>query len=222
MKRYGQRCPVARALDVVGERWALLVVRELMVGPRRYRDLQQGLPGIGTNVLATRLRDLHDAGLVTRRHLPPPTAVTVYELTEAGRALGPTLAALRSWGAQHAPPGQPDDAMRPAWVLVGAAARPTSVTPGKVCELRVDTESFRLTAEAGHLSLRGGPSDQPAVVVTLDSATLYALVTGRTTAEAIRRRCVIDGDDGFAGEILNALHATSVAPSGASRPATVS
>ncbi len=115
VKRYGQRCPLARALDVVGDRWNLLVVRELMVGPRRYTDLLDGLPGIGTNILAARLRDLGEAGIVTRRSLPPPTAVTVYELTEAGRALGPSLTALRNWGAAYAPPPRGGDSMRPAW-----------------------------------------------------------------------------------------------------------
>ena len=78
MKSYRQFCSVARALDVVGDRWALLVVRELLLGPRRYSDLLDGLPGVGTNVLATRLRELEEAGIVTRRRLPAPTAVTVY------------------------------------------------------------------------------------------------------------------------------------------------
>src|SRR5258708_2144672 len=87
MKRYGQACAIARALDVVGERWSLLLVRELTFGPRRYRDLATGLPGIPSNVLAGRLKDLQAAGVITRRTLPAPTDVTVYELTDAGRAL---------------------------------------------------------------------------------------------------------------------------------------
>src|SRR5258708_10129571 len=91
MKRYGQACAIARALDVVGERWSLLLVRELTFGPRRYRDLASGLPGIPSNVLAGRLKDLQAAGVLTRRTLPAPTDVTVYELTDAGRALQPAL-----------------------------------------------------------------------------------------------------------------------------------
>src|SRR5260370_4864800 len=91
MKRYGQACAIARALDVVGERWSLLLVRELTFGPRRYRDLATGLPGIPSNVLAARLKDLRAARVVTRPTLPAPTDVTVYELTEAGQALQPAL-----------------------------------------------------------------------------------------------------------------------------------
>jgi DNA-binding HxlR family transcriptional regulator len=212
MKRYGQRCPIARTLDVVGDRWSLLVVRELMVGPRRYRDLQDGLPGIGTNVLATRLRELTEHGIVTRAVLPPPAGAVVYELTEAGRALGPTLGALRSWGLQHAPPGRADDAMRPAWVLLGAAMRARGVTPGAVCELRVDDESFVLTAEDERLALRGGAADQPDVVVTLDATSLYDLLARRRTAGATRRRSTVEGDRALADQLLRALHGTARRP----------
>ncbi len=97
MKHYGQACAIARALDVVGDRWSLLLVRELTLGPRRYRDLFTGLPGIPSNVLAARLKDLQAAGVITRRTLPAPTDVTVYELTEAGRALQPALKELLDW-----------------------------------------------------------------------------------------------------------------------------
>ena len=91
MKHYEQACAIARALDIVGDRWSLLLVRELTLGPRRYRDLATGLPGIPSNVLAARLKDLQAAGVITRRTLPAPTDVTVYELTDAGRALQPAL-----------------------------------------------------------------------------------------------------------------------------------
>src|SRR5664279_1887637 len=111
VKRYGQLCPLARALDVVGERWSLLVVRELALGPRRYSDLLNGLPGVPSNLLATRLRDLQDAGVIIKRTLPPPTVVTVYELTEAGHALRPVLGALREWGRRYgSAPADPDAA----------------------------------------------------------------------------------------------------------------
>jgi len=91
MKRYDQYCPIACSLSLVGERWTLLVVRELMEGPKRYTDLVDGLPGIGTNILAARLKDLESAGIVTKQKLPPPAASTVYELTAAGRSLKPVL-----------------------------------------------------------------------------------------------------------------------------------
>src|SRR5947199_3524354 len=100
MRSYNQFCPAARALDLVGERWTLLVVRELLFGPKRYTDLQEGLPGIGPNVLAARLRALEGAGLVQKRRLPPPAASTVYELTEIGAGLRPVLMDLFQWVLQ--------------------------------------------------------------------------------------------------------------------------
>ena len=126
VKRYGQTCPIARALDVVGERWSLLLVRELSLGPRRYRDLATGLPGIPSNLLAARLKDLQAAGVITRRTLPAPTDVTVYELTEAGRALQPTLHELLDWGLRYGPEPSPDDAAQPGWALQIAVGRRTT------------------------------------------------------------------------------------------------
>ena len=130
MKRYGQRCPAAIALDVIGERWTPLIVRELMLGPKRFTDLADGLPGIGTNILTNRLAGLQDHGVVERRTLPRPTPVTVYELTDAGRALAPVLRELRAWGARYGPAPQPGDAVRPAWVVQSAAGRNPRLGPG--------------------------------------------------------------------------------------------
>src|SRR5919202_4903626 len=95
---YRQYCAVARGLDLVGERWTLLIVRDLLTGPKRYTDLLAGLPGIGTNLLATRLRELEQHGLVARRVLPPPAGSTVYELTDVGQTLEPVVLALGRWG----------------------------------------------------------------------------------------------------------------------------
>lgn len=100
-KRYHQRCFVARALDLVGERWTLLIVRDLLLGGRRYSDLLAGLPGLTTNLLAARLARLSEAGLVERRPLPPPGAATVYELTPLGRQLEPVVLSLGAFGEQH-------------------------------------------------------------------------------------------------------------------------
>jgi DNA-binding HxlR family transcriptional regulator len=214
MKSYGQRCPVARALDVVGDRWSLLVVRELMVGPRRYRDLQDGLPGIGTNVLATRLRELTEAGILARQQLPPPSGAAVYELTDAGRALGPVLGALWKWGTQHAPPPRRNDPMRPAWVLPTAAAAANGVTPGLVGELRVDAEAFTLTGEADRLIVGSGGADRADVVIAFGSDDLYDLLAGRRAARASRRRATVTGDVRLADELLGALHGTVTDPGG--------
>ena len=109
MKAYHQYCPVAHALDQVGDRWELLIVRELMLGQRRYTDLAEALPGIGSNILATRLRDLEEAGIVRKTKLPPPWAVTVYELTDRGRELDGVLRALASWGARTLGPPEAGD-----------------------------------------------------------------------------------------------------------------
>src|SRR5918998_2957894 len=100
MRTYGDLCGIARALDVVGERWAVLVVRELILGPKRFTDLRTGLPNVGPDVLAQRLRDLDDAGVVRRRTLPPPAGSRVYELTERGRELEPVVLALGRWGSR--------------------------------------------------------------------------------------------------------------------------
>ena len=101
VRSYDQYCALAKALDVVGDRWTLLIVRELLIrGPCRYTDLKDGLPGIATNLLADRLRDLQAAGILARREAPPPIATTVFELTARGRELEPAMAALASWGAR--------------------------------------------------------------------------------------------------------------------------
>jgi DNA-binding HxlR family transcriptional regulator len=181
MKRYGQVCAVARALDVLGDRWSLLVLRELMLGPRRYSDLQDGLPGIGTNVLATRLKELVEAGVVTRRDLPPPAPATVYELTDAGRAVQPVLRELRLWGLEHGPRSQRDDAVRPAWVLTSAGTAPAApVPPGATAELTVGDEVFTLTGVGPGFSVRTGPAvEAPADVhVAIDADRFLALAVG--------------------------------------------
>lgn len=117
-RSYDHYCPLSRALDVVGERWTLLIVRELLAGPRRYTDLHADLPGVSTDVLASRLKELERDGLVTRRKLPPPAAASVYELTPRGAGLLPALTALAEWGAQDLPPEPgPTDAIRDHWSL---------------------------------------------------------------------------------------------------------
>ena len=116
-KHYGQYCPVAHALELVGERWSLLVVRELLGGPKRYTDLAGALPGIGTNILANRLRDLEAAGVVEKRRLPPPAAANVYALTEYGEELREPLYALGRWGARSLGPPKAEDNLAPGWLV---------------------------------------------------------------------------------------------------------
>jgi len=112
-RSYGHYCPVAKTLELVGERWTLLIVRELLVGPQRFTDLHGALEGIPRNLLTDRLRDLEAEGLVVRRDLPPPAARTVYELTAAGQALLPVIGALAQWGLTHLPPPEPGESVSP-------------------------------------------------------------------------------------------------------------
>lgn len=116
MRSYSQQCAIARALDVVGERWTLLVIRELLLrGPSRFTDLKNGLPGIASNLLSSRLKELEEAGLITREEAPPPIATTLYALTPNGSALEPVLKALGIWGYQFMAEEREGDASRPYW-----------------------------------------------------------------------------------------------------------
>jgi len=117
-RSYGHYCPVAKTLELVGERWTLLIVRELLVGPLRFTDLHAALAGIPRNLLADRLRDLEALGLVARRELPPPAARTVYDLTDAGRALLPVIGALAQWGLAHLPPPEPGEGGSPTLAVL--------------------------------------------------------------------------------------------------------
>lgn len=145
MKRYHQYCPIACTLDVIGERWTLLIVRELVHGPKRYTDLADRLPGIGTNILAARLKDLEAAGLVERRKLPPPAASTVYELTPAGERLRPVLHELTRFGVRLMGP-PPADALEEGW-LVGALDLAFSpLAPEGSIAFRIGSEEASLVA----------------------------------------------------------------------------
>src|SRR5689334_23074490 len=116
VRRYEHYCPVAHALDMVGDRWELLIVRELLLGPKRYTDLADGLPGIGTNILAARLRDLEACGVIAKKTLPPPAASRVYDLTDYGRELRPVMRELALWGARSLGPPTPEAEFFPGWL----------------------------------------------------------------------------------------------------------
>ncbi|GAB3785937.1 winged helix-turn-helix transcriptional regulator [Nocardioides ungokensis] len=170
-KRYDQYCPMAHALDLVGDRWSLLVVRELMHGPRRYTDLVEGLPGIGTNILATRLRDLETHGVVSRRTLPPPAASRIYELTDYGRALRPVVRELALWGARSLGPPTPGSGLFDGWVANALDIALAAVAPAGSFEFRVGDEVASLVDG----EVRRAPVDDPDVVVEADPAALYAM-----------------------------------------------
>src|SRR6266540_6306241 len=139
-KRYDQYCPIAHALGQVGERWSLLIVRELLQGPKRYTDLAASLPRIGTNILAARLRELEASGLIAKRRLEPPAASQVYELTAYGQGLKPVMRELALWGLQSIDaPGESDE-LAPGWLHSALDTVFAPVAPPGVFEFRIGTE----------------------------------------------------------------------------------
>lgn len=179
-RSYQQHCAVARALDVVGERWTLLVVRELLTGPKRFKDLLGGLPGIGTNLLAARLKDLEGHGLVRRATLPPPAGSKVYELTETGRSLEPVLVGLCRWGFRFflgAP--RPEDDLNPAWAVVAVRAALEPGAASETYEFRVDEEAFHVRVEDGEAEARQGPAVNPDLVIQGATRAFLDLAAGR-------------------------------------------
>jgi DNA-binding HxlR family transcriptional regulator len=188
-RSYGQHCTVARALDVVGERWTLLVVRELSTGPKRYKDLLEGLPGIGTNLLANRLKRLAGEGIVSRGTLPPPAGSSVYELTSLGRSLEPVMVELSRWGAGLMDAPREGDDLRPGWAAVAVrsamASEAAGASPGTY-ELRIDDEVFHLRVGEGQVECVGtwqGSSPTPDLVVVGESDTFVAVASGRLSPE---------------------------------------
>jgi DNA-binding HxlR family transcriptional regulator len=174
-RSYDQYCPVAHALELVGERWALLVVRELLHGPKRYTDLAERLPGIGTNVLASRLRDLEACGIVQKRTLPPPAASKVYELTEYGRGLKSVVRELALWGARSLGPPTAEDELFPGWLANAVDSVLGPLAPPGRFEFRVGEEIASLVDGEGS----PGPVERPDVVVTGDAEALFHLLVDR-------------------------------------------
>ncbi|RYP85863.1 transcriptional regulator [Nocardioides guangzhouensis] len=174
-KRYDQYCPMAHALDLVGERWSLLVVRELMHGAKRYTDLVDALPGIGTNMLASRLRDLEANGIVTRRTLPPPAASRVYELTDYGRDLRPAMRELALWGARSLGPPTQDAGLFSGWLGNAMDIALAHRAPRGRFEFHVGDEvSSMIDGE-----VRPGPIDDADVVVETTPQGIYDMFVER-------------------------------------------
>ena len=196
---FDQYCPIANALSIVGERWALLVVRELLKGPRRYTDIAEGLPGIGTKVLATRLRELEDAGIVERRKLPPPAASTVYELTEYGLGLEEVLHAIARWGARSLGLPKREDDLDPEWGLSAFRAllypeRARGLTETTV--VRIDDDAFTVRLVDGRLRVEAGALAEPDLAFATDMPTFFELASGELPPGAAvgAGRVRVDGD----------------------------
>jgi len=180
-RSYGEACRFAHALDLVGERWALLVVRELLLGPKRFTDLRAGLPHASSNILSERLRDLEQGAVIQRRKLPPPAASIVYELTEWGRELEPVVTKLGAWGARSP---FPPDSQEIGPDSIGLALR--SLFDAELAGdleatygLQIGEQRFRVGIAGGELALnRGAASDPGASIALADAPTLAAVLTG--------------------------------------------
>ncbi|WP_435283893.1 winged helix-turn-helix transcriptional regulator [Streptomyces koelreuteriae] len=201
-RSYDQYCSAARALDLVGDRWTLLIVRELLAGPRRYTDLHADLPGVSTDVLASRLRDMERDGLATRRRLPPPGAASVYELTARGRELLPVLQALGEWGQADLGERRPTDAVRAHWFALPLLRQ---LDGEGLVEVRLEEGHFHLHAGAEDGPVYGdGPAPgEPDALLVLDTLTCTAIGRGELSlTQAVREGRVEVGGEGTLAKAL--------------------
>jgi DNA-binding HxlR family transcriptional regulator len=191
-RRYRQFCPLAKALDVLGERWTLLIVRELLSGPKRYTDLRHGLAGLATDLLAARLRELQQAGVVDRREVPPPTPATVYELTARGYALKPAILELARWGRPLLR-DPADDRLPDSALLLGfeAAFHPdAAVGLDETYDIEVDGERVAVWVHDGTVDVTsGGAGERATLRIVTDREGLMELARGHA-GERLR----IEGD----------------------------
>ena len=199
-RSYHQYCATAKTLDLLGERWTLLIVRELLTGPKRYADLLERLPGIGTTLLAARLKHLEQADVVERTMLPSPARASAYRLTPAGRELEPAIMALARWGLRWTlGEPEPDDVFRPDWAVLAMhavfdedAARGVEET----YELRVGDDVLHARVYEGAVEAAQGPAQAPDLALTTDADTFLEIAAGRLTfAQAARqKRLTVHGD----------------------------
>lgn len=200
MRSYGHFCGLARALDVVGDRWTLLIVRELLArGAARYTELQHGLPGIATNMLVNRLREMEESGLVEREELPPPVAATVFRLTPRGEALQDVIAAFGKWAAPMMAEGQGDDETRPHWLAMpirfGLEDTEPEGAPAVLALQLENGETLIVEIGGGAIRTRVGTHDDADVVLEGSAAHIMGVLTKRMSlAHAKRDGLRVRGD----------------------------
>jgi DNA-binding HxlR family transcriptional regulator len=182
-RSYDQYCPLSRALDMIGERWALLIIRELLAGPRRYTDLHADLPGVSTDVLATRLREMEQDGLVSRRRLPPPAAATVYELTPHAQDLLPALTALADWGAAAMTAPRPTDALRAHWTALPLMRQlaDLAVACEGVVNVALSEGSYHIAVDHARTSYGHAPVEHADAQLTVDTYARQAVIHDQAT-----------------------------------------
>ena len=207
MRSYGQYCSVAKALDIVGDRWTLLIIRELLIrGPCRYTDLKNGLPGIATNLLADRIRQLEAAALITREDAPPPIATTLYHLTEAGAQLQPVLDALGTWGIRYMAQGADGDDFRSHWLAFPVSLflrdRDPAGPPVSI-ELRTADTPVVIEVSGGSARTRLGSAAAPDLLLQGEPQLILALFSGHLSpTEAAGSGLQISGDASVLHRIL--------------------
>jgi DNA-binding HxlR family transcriptional regulator/putative sterol carrier protein len=185
--RYQQYCALARTLDVAGDRWTLLIVRELAPGPRRFTDLLDGLPGVSRKLLTDRLRALERDGIIARQELPPPAARQVYELTDDGRDLATAMAPLIAWGARRIGDRKPGETFRARWpavAMAGLADREAAKGVSETYQYLVGDSAFHFTVDDGSIELHDGRAGNPAVTWTADEETWADIASGKITASS--------------------------------------
>ena len=214
---YHQFCGLARALDLIGGRWALLIIRDLLTGPKRFSELQDGLPGVPTNVLTARLRELEDEGIVLRRAHERPGGGVVYDLTDFGRELEQPIMRLGFWGAKAMGPMHPDDhfsidslalALRGSFRPEYADERP------RLYEFSVEGRSLRARVADGKLVVPSESTDEPPdLVVDADADVLAAVLGGEMSLDAARktRRLTLHGTKSEANRMLEMFRFPSYA-----------
>ena len=209
MRSYSRYCPVSHALDVLGERWSLLVIHELMDGPLRFTDLEDHLDGIGTNILSSRLKSLETAGVVAKRRLPPPAASTVYELTEYGRTVEPVLRELAWFGIRTLGPPPADKEMPHGWLVHAlrvALVADVGEAPRALVEFRSGGEVAHVRLDGSRVCIEPGEADVPDTVVTGTARGLYGLFVDRDF-DAVE----IDGDRDALERLVRAVPAVEPA-----------
>jgi DNA-binding HxlR family transcriptional regulator len=205
-RAYDQYCPVAGALDIVGERWAMLVVRELLSGPKRFVDLEAGLPGIGTNTLATRMSELEAAGVVEKRRLGAPSSATVYALTAWGAGLEPVVHAIARWGAARLGSAHYTHPLRASWLAIALQAfyRRGAVKPLTAdIELVLPTGTLMLRFRRGALRVTEAAAEAPALRVVTTEENLLALLSGPNPRA--RRSLDLAGDAALVDHLIAAF-----------------
>jgi DNA-binding HxlR family transcriptional regulator len=197
-RAYGQYCGFSRALEIVGERWALLIVRDLLVGPRRFSELQRGLPGIPSNILTARLKELENDGIVQRRLLPRPSGAVVYELTEAGRALEEPVISLGRWGAKRLGEPLPNEIVTEDSLAAALLStfRPETAARAKVSyELRLGDIVVHAQVRNRRVTVGRGPLTKPDLVIEAGPAIRALMAREITPDEALKKKIVrVQGD----------------------------